>query len=191
MLIRWDPRPAIAAAVGDDEAGRFLAADDVDFLAWNHLQDSGRSWDEGEAELARTHPHWAEHARAYRAHFDLSLRGAIDGNVAVLHDLVAAGVPVVALTNWSAELFPVARRRFDFLALFEDIVVSGDEGVAKPDPAIFERLRHRLGRPLPACVLVDDSEVNVRAAREAGMHAEHLPLGRPLRPLLSGLGLPV
>ncbi len=103
VLIRWDPRPAIAAAVGEIEADRFLAADDFDFVAWNSHQDAGRPFDEAESEVARTHPHWAEHARAYRSHFPRSLLGATADTVDVVEDLHRAGVPLYALTNWPAE----------------------------------------------------------------------------------------
>lgn len=191
VLIRWDPHPAVAAAVGDLEATRFLSAADVDFGSWNHAQDAGRRWDEAEAELTRTHPHWREHALAYRANFGLSLTGPVDANVAVLRDLHAAGVPVFALTNWSDELFPHALARFDFLGLFGDIVVSGAEGVAKPDPAIFERLRDRIGRPLEECVFVDDSAANVATALAAGMDALLYDAGVDLRAELAARGLPV
>lgn len=191
VLIRWDPHPALAAGVGAEEATRFLAADDLDFLAWNHVQDEGRSWDDAEAEVARTHPHWHRHATAYRAHFDHSLLGPVEDNVAVLRDLAAAGVPLFALTNWSTELYPHAVRRFEFLALFEDIVVSADVGVAKPDPAIFDLLRRRIGRPLEECVFVDDSPANVAAAASAGLDAIHYTGEQPLRPALQARGLPV
>ena len=190
VLIRWDPHAAIAAAVGVAEATRFLAADDFDFLGWNHLQDAGRGWDEAEAAVARSHPHWHRHAVAYRTHFDRSLLGPVEDNVAVLRDLHAAGVPVVGLTNWSSELFPHALARFDFLGLLDDIVVSGDEGLAKPDPAIFEALRQRVARPLAECVLVDDSAANIAAAATAGLDTIHFT-GEPVRPLLRDRGLPV
>ena len=182
----------MAAGVGDPEAARFLAADDFDFLAWNHVQDTGRSWTDAEDEVSRTHPHWQEHALSYRAHFGLSLTGAVEENVSVLRDLHAAGVPVFALTNWSAELFPQALERFDFLRLFSDIVVSGTEGLAKPDPSLFEVLQSRVGRRLDECVFIDDSAVNVAAAAEAGMDA--LIFSReaePVRPRLRARGLPV
>jgi 2-haloacid dehalogenase len=191
VLIRWDPFPALAASLGEEEAARFLAADDFDFLAWNHRADAGASWGDLEDELARTHPHWHDHARAYRTNFGRSLVGAIDENVAVLRDLHAAGVPLFALTNWSHELFPHALQRFDFLALFEDIVVSGTERLAKPDPAVFEVLRERVGRPLEECVFVDDSPANVAAATEAGMDAIHFDGTQPLRPRLRERGLPL
>jgi 2-haloacid dehalogenase len=190
VLIRWRPEDAVAAGLGEDEAARFLAADDLDFRAWNHLQDLGRSFAEAEDELARTHPHWREHAVTYREHFPLSL-SPIDTNVALLRELYDAGIPLYALTNWSAELFPQALDRFEFLRLFRDIVVSGAERVAKPDPAVFELLQERIGHPLAECVFVDDSERNVEAAATAGLDAIRFTPGTDLRLELRRRGLPV
>ena len=191
MLIRWDPHPAVAAGVGDVEARAFLAAEDFDFSAWNRRADAGAEWLDLQQELASTHPHWHEHATSYVTNFGLSLVEPIGENVAVLRDLHAAGVPLFALTNWSRELFPQALERFDFLALFEDIVVSGAEKLAKPDPAVFELLGRRVGRPLTDCVFVDDSAANVAAAAQAGMDAIVFRDGEPLREQLRARGLPV
>jgi 2-haloacid dehalogenase len=191
VLIRWDPHPAVAAGVGSDEATRFLTAADFDFLAWNHRQDGGRPWPEAEDDVARSHPHWHRHALAYRAHFERSLLGPVEDNVSVLQDLAAAGTPLFALTNWSTELFPHALARFDFLGLFSDIVVSGAEGVAKPEPAIFEVLARRTGRSLAELVFIDDSPANVAAASAAGLDAIRFSPEEPLRPLLRARGLPV
>lgn len=171
VLVEWDPHPAIAGGVGERAATDFLAADDVDFFAWNHQLDSGMTAADAEAQMAQDFPHWHPHVVAYREHFERSLLGAIDGTVAVLQDLVARDVDVFALTNWPAELFPFARSRFSFLDHFTDIVVSGEVGVAKPDPVIFDILRQRMGRSLGSCVFVDDRVDNVEAAAAAGMDA--------------------
>ncbi len=168
VLIRWDPHPAVAAELGAAEATRFLS--EFDFHAYNHLLDQGRRIADAEAALGEQQPEWLPYVVAYRRNFGLSL-SELAVNVRLLRDLAASGVPLFALTNWSDELFPQALERFDFLGLFEDLVVSGAEGVAKPDPAIFEVLRRRVGRPLQECVFVDDSPVNVAAATDAGLDA--------------------
>ena len=191
VLIRWDPHPAIAAAVGPAEATRFLGAEDFDFRAWNLEQDAGRPWAEAEAAVAESHPHWREHATGYRENFARSLLGQIDDTVAVLRDLHAAGVPLFALTNWSGELFHHATERFDFLTLFTDIVVSGDERVAKPAPEIFTLLEKRTGSPLAECVFIDDSPRNVRAAADAGLDAILFTDTGHVRDDLRARGLPV
>lgn len=191
VLIRWHPHAAIAREVGPEQASAFLAAEDFDFQAWNSRQDAGRGWAEAEALAVASHPHWEREIRAYRAHYEHSLLGPIEDTVAVLEELHGHGIPLFALTNWSAELFPHARERFGFLDLFEDIVVSGAEGVAKPDPRIFATLARRAGRELAACVFIDDSARNVAAAREAGMDAIHFTDTGHLRGDLRRRGLPL
>ena len=91
--------------------------------------------------------------------------------MALLEELHEHRVPLFALTNWSAELFPHTLEHYGFLSLFDDIVVSGEVGVAKPAGAIFEVLARRIGRPLDRCVFVDDSPANVAAGRAAGLNA--------------------
>jgi 2-haloacid dehalogenase len=172
VVLDWDPVPAVALAVGRERAERFVHGGVFDFMAWNHHQDAGRSWAQGEAEAIASHPHLAEEIRAYRPNFPESLRGPVPGTAAIMRDLHARGVRLVGLTNWSAETFPHAPRLFpEVFALFDDVVVSGVEGVAKPDPAIFAVLARRLGQPLDGVVFVDDAPANVAAARAAGMDA--------------------
>lgn len=191
VLITWDPHPAIARGVGAQQATRFLADEDFDFMSWNHHQDAGRSWDEGEAAAVTSHPHWESAIRAYRTNYSESLVGAIEDTVRIVRELHAAGIPLYGLTNWSDELFPAARNRFDFLDLFVDIVVSGKEGVAKPDPEIFKILQERIGHSLHDCIFVDDSVSNVEAAAEAGLDAILFTDNGHLRQDLVMRGLPL
>jgi 2-haloacid dehalogenase len=191
VLISWDPGPAIAKAVGAEQAARFLADEEFAFGAWNNQQDAGRSWDEAEEVAVREHPHWEPAIRGYRENFPDSLIGAIDDSVEILRELHAAGIRLFALTNWSRELFPVALKRFGFLGLFEDIIVSGEEGVRKPDPAIFEILRQRIGGSLARCIFIDDSVANNKAAAAAGMDAILFSDTGHLRRDLAVRGLPL
>ncbi len=172
VVVIWDPVPAVAAVVGQERAERFVHGTDFDFAAWNHAQDAGRSWADAEAAATASHPDLAEEIAAYRAHFALSLPGLVPGTAAILRDLRARGVRLVALTNWSAETIHHGPELFpEVFALFDDVVVSGEEGVAKPDPRIFEVLGRRLGHPIEGVFYVDDSAGNVAAARDAGMDA--------------------
>lgn len=193
VLIRWDPVAAVSVAVGLERAEAFVADPDFDFAAWNRANDAGRGFDEAEQVALASHPHYAEEIVAYREHFGASLVGEIAGSVEILRELHEAEVPLFALTNWSADLFPVALDRFDFLDLFEDIIVSGEEGVAKPDPEIFEvleeRVSHRAG--LDDCIFIDDSPANVVAAAETGMDAVSFTGPDDLREDLIARGMPL
>lgn len=172
VVVVWDPVPAIAAAVGPERAERFIRGERFDFRAWNYAQDAGRPWDEAEAAAIAEHPDLAEEIAAYRANFVRSLTGLVPGTEAILRDLHARDVRLVALTNWSAETFRHAPEVFpDVFELFADIVVSGAEGVAKPDPVIFDVLERRLGHSITGVFYADDNPENVEVARRAGMDA--------------------
>jgi 2-haloacid dehalogenase len=171
----------------EDEIDVFL--DEVGFHAWNHEQDAGASWGPAVEAHAALFPHRRELLAAYPARFAESLDGPVEGTVAILAELHAAGTRLVALTNWSAELFPYAEAAFDFLALFEGIVVSGREGVAKPDPAVFDLLLSRYDLDPARTVFVDDSPANVAAAAAAGLRALVFTGADRLRADLSRLGL--
>jgi 2-haloacid dehalogenase len=174
VVVVWDPVPAVAAVVGQERAMHFVHDDEFDFGAWNYAQDAGRSWADAEAAATASHPDLAEEIAAYRPNFALSLRGLVPGTVGILRDLHDRGVRLVALTNWSAETIHHLPAVFpDVIALFDDVIVSGAEGVAKPDPEIFQILARRLGRSIEGVFYVDDSNRNVDAARTAGMDAVH------------------
>ena len=100
------------------------------------------------------------------------VEGAIDGSVEILAELRAREVPIYALSNWSAETYPEARARYDFLSWFRGILISGEVGLAKPDPAIFRLACERFGLEPNTTLFVDDSEPNVEAARDLGFAAE-------------------
>ena len=193
VLIDWDPQPAIAAGVGEERARAFLSSGEFDFGAWNLQLDAGRTFAEAEQTAIAAYPHLEDEIRSYRTHFAKSLRGEIEGTVAILKQLHGAEIPLIALTNFSAETFPVALDRFDFLDLFEDIIVSGEEGVAKPDPEIFEELESRVRHlgSLDDCIFIDDRLANVQAATVAGMDAIEFTTPAELRADLLVRGLPV
>ena len=169
VLIDWDPFAAIAAGVGEAEARRFLTAADFDFMAWNHLQDSGRPWAEAVAEVRRTHPHWADHATAYVDHFPASL-SEVPGTTDIVRELHATGIPLIGLTNWSDELYyPHAHGTFEVLDLLDHVVVSGEVKVAKPDPRAYHLAAEATGHPLDQLLFIDDRQENLDPAADLGM----------------------
>ncbi len=184
VLIDWDPRYLYRRLLPEDEVDAFL--DEIGFAAWNHAQDAGGTWADAVAAHAALHPHRRELIEAYPQRFVDTLGGPIAGTVAILEELHAAEVPLLALTNWSAETFQVARREYAFLDLFDGIVVSGEERVAKPDPRIFAILLDRHQLDAARTVFIDDSPANIAAARSAGLVTIHYespePAARAARP---------
>ena len=188
VLLDWDPR-YLYRKLFDDEAAmeRFLA--EVCTMEWHHAHDLGIPPEQTAPPLIAAHPDQAEMIRAWTERTEEMLAGPIDDTVEILRQLKAAGVPVFALTNMETWTYPGRRERYPFLRWFHGTVVSGFEGVAKPDPRIFELLLERFGLDPARTLLIDDSRTNVQAARAAGMQAVEFKSPASLRRQLEGLGL--
>ncbi len=167
VLIDWNPRYLYRKIFSsEEEVEEFLST--VATPEWHLEQDRGRAIREATALLKSRHPRYEREIEAYYGRWSEMFGGSIDGSVSVLRDLRERGHTLYALTNWSAETFPHARRNYHFLEWFEDIVVSGEEGMIKPDREIYERLIERTGLDPAASAFVDDREENVRTAEELG-----------------------
>lgn len=191
VLLDWDPRYLYRKLIDDEaELEAFLAT--VVTAEWNAEQDRGRPVAEGIRILVERHPDRAELIEAFYGRHLETLAGQIDGSVLILDRLHSAHVRLYALTNYSAETFPLARAAYDFFDRFAGIVVSGEEGVAKPDHEIYRRLLTRYAVDPARAVYVDDVARNVDAALEVGF-ADAVRFVDPpdLADRLAAHGLPV
>jgi 2-haloacid dehalogenase len=170
VLLDWNPHNLYRRFFNTpQEIDQFLM--EISFPEWNLQQDKGRPFAQGVAELSEKFPQYSNLIRAYREQWEESIVGPIDGSVAILRRLKNAGFSVYGLSNWSAETFPIAYKKYDFFKLFDGIVISGIVKVAKPDPAIFELILKMINRPSSECLLIDDSALNVTAAQRLGFAA--------------------
>ena len=190
VLIDWNPRYLYRGMFADEAAmERFLT--EVCSPEWNLSLDAGRSLASAVAELGERHPHERERIAAYRERWLEMIAGPIPATVAVLEELDAAGVPLWALTNWSAETFALVRHdaAYGFLDRFRAIFVSGELRLIKPDPAFYRHALAAIGAPAGRCLFIDDSEKNVAAAKALGLHGHLFAGAAPLRAELAALGL--
>jgi 2-haloacid dehalogenase len=188
VLIDWNPRH-LYRGLFDDEAAMEWFLEEVCHHDWNLEQDRGRSFADAVEEAAARHPDQRAMIEAYHVRWGEMMAGTIEGSVTILDELAAAGYELHALTNWSAETFPIARARFAFLDRFETILVSGEERLVKPDARIFQLMLERIAHPAQACVYIDDSQPNVTAAAALGFDAIHFTSPPALREALTGRGL--
>ena len=189
VLLDWNPRHLYRQLFpGDDDAmEHFLAT--VCNSEWNRQQDAGRRVAEACALLTADHPDKAALIDAYYArHLDM-IAGPIEGSVAILAELRERGTPLYFLSNYSAETYPLALARYDFLSWFIGGIVSGEHGVIKPDEAIYRLLIERHGIDPHRAVFIDDVAANAEAARPFGIHPIHFTGPDALRTELSRLGL--
>ena len=189
VLIRWDPRNLYRKLFPGDEHAMEAFLGNVCTVEWNERQDAGRTFADAVAELVPRHADKIELIEAIGRRFDEMITGALEGTVEILAHLKRAGVPRYALTNWSAETFPPQRDRFEFLSWFDGIVVSGEEGVIKPDARIFRILLERYGIAADEAVFIDDNPGNAAAAQALGIHGIHFRSPELLRRELATLGI--
>ncbi len=189
VLLDWDPHNLYRPFFDESrQIDQFLS--EIDFPEWNRQQDKGRPFAEGVAELSARFPQHAHLIRAYHERWEDSITGPIAGTVDILRTLKVAGYAVYGLSNWSAETFPIAYRKYDFFKLLDGYIISGDVRLVKPDPAIFRLTLEMTGRPAGECLLIDDSPQNIETARELGFAAILFGSAEVLDAELQKLGLP-
>lgn len=169
VLHRWEPELLYARRIPDD-AARAAFLRDVVTTDWHFQHDAGRPFAETSAELAALHPEHADHIAAWGPNFLDTLPGPVEGMPELVADLHAAGVPLYAITNFSGEFWrPFVAREAALFAPFRDIVVSGDEKLIKPDPAIYRLALDRFGLAAGDALFVDDVPANVAGAQSVGI----------------------
>ena len=189
VLLEWNPRYVYRRYFPGDEQAMENFFHEVNFMDWNALQDKGRSFTEGVADLSQQFPHYSDLIQAYHDNWKESIGDPMEGTVEILKRLKKAGYPLYGLSNWSAETFPYARQKFDFFNLFDDIIISGEVLSIKPEPQFFEIALRRIGRPARECLFIDDSLANIEQARRMGFAAIHFLSAGQLEKDLHRLGI--
>ncbi len=188
VLLQWDPHKLYRRYFNQpQQIDQFLK--EIDFPAWNIEQDRGRPFVEGMAMLSSQFPQYDHLIHAYYDHFEDSIVGPIHGTIEILRELKRAGYPLYALSNWSAETYPRVRPQYEFFDLFNKIILSGDVKLVKPDPAIFTLTLREIHHTARECLLLDDAEANILAAKKLGFNAIHFKSPEQLRMGLLQLNL--
>jgi 2-haloacid dehalogenase len=188
VLFHWDPRVLYERLIDDDRAlDAFLR--EVVTHEWHFQHDAGRPFAETSAELIAKHPHHRALIEAWGPRFNESLGPAVAGMVELVEELDARGVPLFAITNFSAEFWGPFADTQPVFGRFRDIVVSGTERMVKPDRAIYELAIKRFGMPASELIFIDDRAENVAGAEAVGMRGHLFRDAEALRAELQALGL--
>lgn len=189
VLIDWNPRYLYRKLVADEaKIESFLT--DVCHGAWNEQQDAGRPFREAIEELLPRHPDHADLIRAYFDRWPEMIQDQIPGTVKILEALKSTcRYEIYALSNWSAETFPIALARFAFFEHFDAILLSGKEKLIKPDAKFFALLTSRHGVDPRRSVFIDDVSKNIDAAKALGFSTVLFKSPEQLREELTALGV--
>ena len=191
VLIEWDIR-LVYRQLLPDEAAIDAFLDETGWHDWNRELDRGGRWDDAVEALAARFPHRRTLIEAAHERWHASVSGTIDGTVGILDALHQARTTLYAITNFSVEKWTETQDRFPFLKThFRDVVVSAEEQLIKPDPAIFRICLERNGLAPGDCIFIDDSLQNVAAADALGIDGILFTDPETLRSDLSERGLPL
>jgi 2-haloacid dehalogenase len=189
VLYGWDPDSFLVRQIADDDA-RLSFIEDVGLWEWHDTLDGGRDFREAADELSEKFPAYADLISAWGERFGETISDPIPGVHAIVEELDARGVPLFAITNFSADFWkPFHEKERAFFSRFRDIVVSGEEKLLKPDPAIYFRALDRFGLKPAEALFIDDREINVEGARAVGMQAHLFVDADDLRVRLTAEGL--
>ena len=189
VLYGWDPQSFLARQLPEDEA-RLRFIEQVDLWGWHDTLDAGRPFAEAAADLSEKFPDYAALISAWGERFGETISDPVPGVHAIVEELDARGVPLFAITNFSAEFWAPFRAREDgFFRRFNDIVVSGEEKLLKPDPALYYRALDRFRLKPADALFVDDRLINVEGAEAVGMKAHLFTGADDLRARLEAEGL--
>ena len=188
VLFQWDLRHLFARLIDDArELDWFLAH--VVTEQWHFEHDAGRPLAEMLPERIARFPEHAHLIEAYAARFNETVPGPVPGSLELVEALAARSVPLFAITNFGADLWPAFRAVQPVFGHFGDIVVSGVERLAKPDPAIFQLAARRFGHDPGAMLFIDDNAANIASARALGWQVHHFSGSAALADDLAARGL--
>jgi 2-haloacid dehalogenase len=190
VFVDWNPMYLFRKLFETEEEAQWFH-DTICTLAWNLEFDAGEIYAEGIAKLITRYPRYWREIQAFDERWFETVGGFIDGTVAIHDELIAAEVPTFAITNFSWQKWVACLPKWPFLEKFDGVIVSGLEGLVKPDPRLYRVFTERYGLAPESCVFIDDSEPNVVSARKFGMHAIHFQDPAQVRAELVALGLPL
>jgi 2-haloacid dehalogenase len=176
VLIDWHPHHLYKKIFTDEaEMNHFL--ENICTSAWNEEQDAGRSIKDGTAHLVAKHPEYEDYIKAYYGRWSEMLGPGLTETAEILKSLKQSGkYKLYVLSNWSAETWPIARERYEFLDWFDGLVVSGHEGIRKPDPEFYNLLLARYNVNPSNALFIDDNYRNILAAEKLGIRSIHFTL---------------
>ena len=189
VLIDWNP-VYLYRKVFTDEGEMKTFLQEVCHSDWNRQQDGGRPFAEAIAEQTALFPHYEDQIQVYHDRWEEMLGGPIEENVQVLEDLrQQPDINLYAITNFSAETFPIAQRKHPFLQYFQDTIVSGELKMLKPDAIIYKTLLDRHSIPPERAIFIDDVRENIEGAEALGIHGIHFTPKTDLRKELQALNI--
>ena len=188
VIVDWNPGYLLHEIAPDETQLKFLVEEVLD-LEWFRAVDAGYPLSKAIAERSEIYPEYADAMQLYVDRWPETIRGFFEGTLEIVRELHASGVPLFVLSNWAGETWARVEQDFAFLEFFDDVIISGHVGMAKPDDAIFKMARDRFNVDPAATLFIDDGLKNVEAAKVVGFQTVLFETPDKLRQDLIDLGV--
>ena len=188
VIVDWNPGYLLHEIAPDETQLKFLVEEVLD-LEWFRAVDTGYPLSKAIAERSEIYPEYADAMQLYVDRWPETIRGFFEGTLEIVRELHASGVPLFVLSNWAGETWARVEQDFAFLEFFDDVIISGHVGMAKPDDAIFKMARDRFNVDPAATLFIDDGLKNVEAAKGVGFQTVLFETPEKLRQDLIDLGV--
>ncbi len=190
VFVDWNPMYLFRKLFDTEEEAQWFH-DNICTPDWNLAFDAGEIYAEGVTKLITRFPRYWREIQAFDLRWRETYNGFFQGTIDIHNELIEQEIPTFAITNFSWEKWASCLGDWPFLEKFDGVIVSGLEGLVKPDPRIYRVFCERYGLAPESCVFIDDNEANVASARKFGMHTVHHISPEQTRKELIVLGLPL
>lgn len=188
VMIPWHPENLFRKMIPDAERRAWFLQTVVP-MRWHDHHDAGVTFAENRQGPLMQFPEFRDEILAFDTRFDEMLGEPITETMAVIEELHGKNVPLYALTNMPQEKVEMVFSKIPVFSYMRDVIISGDEKIVKPDPAIYQLTLRRLGLPAEAVFFTDDNAANIRAATAMGFVTHLFDRPETLRPALVNAGV--
>ena len=141
---------------------------------WNIKQDAGNLIKDAESELIQKFPKYNKEIKMYYLNHRKMIRGIYQRSIDKLIELKSLNYLCYVLSNWSAETFMGMKDDYPFLNIFDDLLISGENNMKKPDIEIYQLAISRFKLIPEKTVFIDDKLENILVARQLNFKTIHL-----------------
>jgi 2-haloacid dehalogenase len=166
VFVKWEPRAVFGKFIAAEKIESFM--EEIGFKEINERGDLGESVGEMMEQKAKEFPQYEKALRAYNERWLDSIIYEYDGTRNLAHALKDNGYKIYILSNWEADKFQILESKYKLLEFFDGAVISGEVGLIKPKPEIYNLLLKKYCLKAEECVFFDDVEANVKGAKNVG-----------------------
>lgn len=172
VLLEFKPLDYLKRTFNDDNLEKFLYKEVFQCKEWLHLDRGILTQDEVIKVISLRNPMQEVHIKKCMDNW-IDILSPIEGTVKILNELNEKGYKLYLLSNFHSLAFETVYSRYDFFKYFDGGIISYKENLLKPESEIYTKLLDTYNLNAEECLFIDDTLVNIEAARRLGINTVH------------------